>query len=427
MSNSTLFGVTLPPRRGFSVPIQQVEAGGVSAWLVEDHSVPVVSIAWAWPGGAGLDPAGRAGLAGMAAAMLGEGAGELGNVAFMDAMRDSGVSVGFSAGRDAFEGGLRALTEALPEAIRLARLAMTAPRLEAEALARVRARAVFGARQQEETPGGQARRAFWESAFPDQPAGRLATPETLGAVTAEEIRAALAAQIRGQGVLVAASGAIDAAGLRAAMAALFEGLPAGAPPPLPPLPPMAAFGVARRPLAAPQSSLVFGQDALPPSDPGWEAQQIAVRILAGGGFTSRLMRSVREERGLTYGIGAGLDVLQRRALLIGSVATENAQVGEVWRLVRDAWAQMAAEGPTAEEVADAVAFLSGSLPLQFTDSRRSASLLLGLRQAGRTPEWLAGRPERLAALTRAQVADAAARALKPQALALAVAGEPQGL
>lgn len=425
--SETLFGVTLPPRRPFAAPIQVVEAAGLTAWLIEDHAVPVVSLAWGWPGGAGLDPPGREGLAGMAAALLGEGAGDLPSTAFQDALRDAGIGLGFSAGRDAFEGGLRALAEALPEALRLARLAMTAPRLEAEALARVRARAVLAARQQTETPGGVARRAFWESAFPGAPAGRLATPESLQAVTAEEIRAGLAAQIRREGVLVAAAGAISAAGLREALATLFEGLPAGAPPPLAPLPPMAAFGVVRRPLAAPQSSLVFGQDALPPADPAWEAQQVALRILAGGGFTSRLMRAVREERGLTYGIGAGLEVLQGRALIIGSVATENAQAGEVWRLVREAWARMAAEGPTAEEVADAIAFLAGSLPLQFTDTRRSASLLLNLRQAGRAPDWLAGRPQRLAALTRAQVADAAARALRPQALALAVAGEPEGL
>ncbi|MFN3449067.1 MAG: M16 family metallopeptidase [Roseococcus sp.] len=425
--SETVFGVALPPRRGFSVPIQIVEAGGITAWLVEEHSVPVVSLAWSWPGGQAMDPAGREGLSGLAAGMLTEGAGDLPSLAFQDALRDAGIGLSFSAGRDAFEGGFRALTEALPEALRLARLAMAAPRLDAEALARLKARAVLGARQQLETPGGLARRAFWEAGFPSSPAGRLSTPESLSAVTAEEIRAALAAQLRREGVLVVAAGALDAGALRALLEALFSPLPAGAPPAAAPLPPLSPFGLARRAIAAPQSSLVFGQEALPPTDADWEAQQVMLRILAGGGFSSRLMRKVREERGLTYGIGAGLEVLLGRALIIGSVATENAQVGEVWRLIRAAWAEMAEAGPTEEEVADAIAFLAGSLPLQFTDSRRTASLLLGLRQAGRAPEWLAGRPARLAALTRADVARAAARALRPGALALAVAGEPQGL
>ncbi len=139
------------------------------------------------------------------------------------------------------------------------------------------------------------------------------------------------------------------------------------------------------------------------------------------------MKSVREERGLTYGIGAGLDLLFGRALVIGNVQTANASVGEVWNLIRSAWTEMAANGPTEAEVADALAFLGGSLPLQFTDSRRTAGLLLNLRQTGRAPDWLAGRPARLAAIDRARVAEAAARVLKPEALVLAVAGEPVGL
>lgn len=424
--SGTLFGVELPVRRGFSVPIQLVEWNGVTAWLVEDRTLPVVSLAWAWGGGSALDPEGREGMAGMAAALLSEGAGELRANAFSDALRDAGIGLGFGAGRDGFEGSFRALTDALPEALRLARLAMTRPRLDADALDRVKARAVRASQQALETPPGLARRAFWEAAFPGHPAGRLSTPASLAAATAEELRGLLAQQLRQGGVLVTAAGAIDAAGLRAAMAQLFEALPAGAPPSVPPLPPMARFGTVTREKAAGQSTLLFGQDGLSPQDPDWEAFQVALRILAGGGFTSRLTRTVREERGLTYGIGAGLDLLFGRAIVTGQVQTDNATVGQVWQLVREGWAGMANQGPTQAEVADAVAFLGGSLPLQFTDSRRTASLLLGLRQAGRAPEWLAQRGARLAALTREDVASAARR-LQPEALGLAVAGQPQGL
>lgn len=138
--SETQFGVTLPPRRGFSVPIQVIAQGGITAWLVEDHSIPVVSVAWSWDGGQALEGAGREGLAGMAASMLTEGAGDLRSVAFTDALSDEGIALGFSARADVFEGSFRTLTDALPQAIRLARLAMTAPRLDDDALTRVRAR-----------------------------------------------------------------------------------------------------------------------------------------------------------------------------------------------------------------------------------------------------------------------------------------------
>jgi zinc protease len=47
----TLFGIPLPSRRTFSAPIQIVRWPGAVAWLLEDHSVPVVSLAWSWSGG----------------------------------------------------------------------------------------------------------------------------------------------------------------------------------------------------------------------------------------------------------------------------------------------------------------------------------------------------------------------------------------
>ena len=146
------------------IPIRAVEApGGLTAWLVEDHSVPVVSLAWCWEGGASLDPPEQVGATAMAAALLTEGAGELRAAEFADALRDSAIGLGFEAQRDGFEGGFRALSTALPEAVRLARLAMAEPRLDADAVERVRARTIVAARQRLETPRGQASLAFWSS------------------------------------------------------------------------------------------------------------------------------------------------------------------------------------------------------------------------------------------------------------------------
>src|SRR4051812_7783023 len=199
---------TAPTPAGFSLPIQLVETPGATAWLVEDHSVPVVSISWSWRGGAALDPAGQEGAGAMAATLLTEGAGPLPATAFADALRDEAINLGFSAGRDGFNGSLRALSEALPEALRLARLAMAEPRLDADAVERVRARGVASARRTLETPRGQAGRSFWAAAFPDHPVGRPSsgTAESLTALPPEAIRAAILRQLRREGLLVAAAG-----------------------------------------------------------------------------------------------------------------------------------------------------------------------------------------------------------------------------
>jgi zinc protease len=88
---------------------------------------------------------------------------------------------------------------------------------------------------------------------------------------------------------------------------------------------------------------------------------------------------------------------------------------------------MAADGPTEAEMVEAVAFMTGSLPLQFTDSRRIANTLLGMQQNKRPLDWLDGRSDRLRAITRDDAARVARRLLMPQALSVTVAGRPVGL
>ena len=413
----------------FRLDIQQVTAGTRSAWLIEDQSVPVISIAWAWRGGAALDTDAHAGALAMGAALLTEGAGNLDNTAFADALRDEAIGLGFDAQRDGFEGSLRALRPALPEAVRLANLAMRSPRLDAAAVTRVRARAVAGARASLETPRGQVGRAFWAAAFPNHPAGRPTggTVDTLSALPEDAIRAALTRQLRADGLIVAAAGAITADELARLIPPLFEGLPEGAPAEAPPLPPFTAFGQRVVEVASPQSAVLFGQPGLPVTDPDWETLQVVLRVLGGGGFSSRLMEAVRVQRGLTYGIGVGLDSLFGQGVIVGSTSTDNARVAETLAVTRAEWTRMAAEGPTPAELDDAVAFLTGNLPLQFTDSRRIAGTLLALRRNDRPIGWLNERADRLRALTPAATAAAARRVLDAGTLAVAIAGRPEGV
>ena len=413
----------------FRLPIQRVAANGLTAWLVEDHSVPVVSLSWSWSGGAALDAPGREGTASLATALLTEGAGDMPAAAFTDALRDAGIGLSLGAGRDDVDGGFRCLIDALPEAERLARLAMTAPRLDQSAVERLRARAIAGARQALETPRGQAGRAFWAAAYPTHTAGRPSggTAESLAAISAEDLRGLLGQQLRREELTIAAAGAIKPAALAALMERLFSGLPAGAPATPAALPGFTNFGQRVIGMDSPQSQAIFGHEGIGARDQDFEAAQVVLRIFGGGGFSSRLTESVRVRRGLTYGIGLGLDTSFGGGVLLGSVASDNGKIAEALAVTRDEWARMAADGPTDAEMAEAIAFLTGSLALQFTDSRRIANTLLAMQRNGRPIDWLDGRDARLRAITRDDAARVGRRLLKPDALSVTVAGRPVGL
>jgi zinc protease len=414
------------------VPVQVVEsASGIRAWLIEDHSVPVFALNFAFlDAGAASDPPGREGLAGMAAALLTQGAGDLSATRFQDRLRDTATSLSFSAGRETVGGSLRALASNATDAASLLALALSAPRFEPSELGRVRAGKLAALRQEATAPRAAASRLWWERAFPQSPFGRqpIGTEDGLGAITADDLRAFMASRPSRARLTVAAAGALDGPTLGRLLDQAFGPLPAAAPPALvvPARPEKFDLALARLP--APQSAMAFGQAAIPLDDPDWDAQLVVNRILAGGGFASRLMDEVREKRGLAYGIGAQIVPFgARAALILGATATENARLSETLAVLRAAWAAYAAEGPSGPELDDAKAYIAGSFPLSFTSTPDIARSLVSLQLAGRPPDWLEGRLARLAAVDLARARAVARRLYDPASLSIAVAGDPVGL
>src|SRR5439155_9750991 len=127
-------------------------ASGVEAWLVEDHSVPVVTIRFAFPGGAALDPAGKGGTAAMVASLLDEGAGPYDHAEFHRRLDDLAGQLRFTAAQDGFEGSLRSLTQNLSENADLLRLALAEPRFAPDAIERIRAETLAGLARQAKNP-----------------------------------------------------------------------------------------------------------------------------------------------------------------------------------------------------------------------------------------------------------------------------------
>ncbi|MEC7123929.1 MAG: insulinase family protein, partial [Pseudomonadota bacterium] len=95
--------------------------GGIKAWLVEDHSNPVIALNIRFTLGSADDPAGKAGAARLLAATVDEGAGELDSSAFQAALKDQSISLGFRAGMDATHATLMTLTDTSADAFRLFR------------------------------------------------------------------------------------------------------------------------------------------------------------------------------------------------------------------------------------------------------------------------------------------------------------------
>lgn len=426
-----LLAFALLARPAAAVEIKRVVSpGGIEAWLVEDHKIPVVALEWVFADAGGRDPAGKAGLANLASTLLDEGAGPYDSQAFQGRLQDLATSLNYDAARDGFTGSLRTLKDNAPAAFDLVRLSLTEPHVTAEALERMRSAILSSLKRDETDPNYITRRLFYATAYPDHPYGDeiRGTPETLAALTPGDVRAFVTRELTRDRLVIAAAGAITPDELATALDSMFGALPATTA--APPLPEVTAKGagetlVALRPI--PQTFIMMGQPGVKRDDPDWFAAVVMNHVLGGGSFTSRLMTEVREKRGLTYGVYSAIYPLDHSALVLAGGSTRNATAGQALDIMRAEWRRMAEGGVTDEELADAKTYLTGSFPLQFTSTTAIAQILLQVKKNRLGIDYLDKRNDYINGVTREDVARVARRLLDPDTLLTVLVGQPEGV
>ncbi len=421
----------LPLRTAEALEIQRVVSpGGIEAWLVEDHKVPVIAVEFSFAGGASADPADKSGLANLTSDLLDEGAGDLDSQAYAKRLQDDASSVLFQVGPDTLYGGLRTLSEHQDSAWELMALALARPRFDADAVERVRAAVISEIRQSDSDPSKVARKAFYAQIFAGHPYSRdeLGSVDSVSRLTADDLRGYVAANFCRDRLLVSVTGDIAPSALAPALDRLFGALPTSCPPLVVAETEPQHSGetlVMRRPMT--QSILLLGEPGVKRADPDWFPAYVMNYVLGGGGFSSRLTEEVREKRGLTYGVYSYLYPYDRAALIIVNGSTKNAKAGEALALIKSEWARMAAGGITEKELADAKTYLTGSFPLQFSSSSATARLVLQVRRDNLGIDYLNRRNGLIEAVTLADVARVAKRLLDPAKFTTLVLGQPEGV
>ena len=406
-----------------------VSPGGVEAWLVEAHAIPILSVKIAFRGGAALDPDGREGLANMVSGLLDEGAGALDSQAFQERLEDHAIHLGFSARLDTFTASLKTLSENTDTAFEMLRLALTEPRFDPEPVERVRRQIEVGLKRLAEDPDDIARRTWFEAAFPGHPYGRPVegTPASLARISIDDLGAFARANLARDRLFIGVAGDITPERLGPLLDATFGGLPqAGADRALAEAEPAAPGRLIVVERDIPQSIVVFGTRGLARKHPDFYAAYVMNHIL-GGGFTSRLKEEVREKRGLAYGVYSYLSPYDHAALYLGGVATENARIAETLEIIRAEFARMRDNGVTAAEIADAKTYLTGSFPLRLDTNDKIARMLVGIQLDGLGIDYIERRNGYIEAVTLDDVTRVAATLLNPQAFEVVIVGKPEGI
>jgi len=403
-----------------------VSPGGIVAWLVYEPSVPLIAFDFAFKGGATQDPPERAGVATMTAALLDEGAGDIDSKSFHERLEAKAIEIGFTATRDYVSGSLRTLTENQDEAFDLLKLALTAPRFDAEDMDRIREQTLSGLRRATTSPNELASQRWWATAFAGHPYARppRGTLESVPTITAEDVRAFARKVFARDNLKIGIVGNIDAATAGTLIDRVFGSLPARSA--LSPVASASPQGLGQKiaiDLDVPQSVLIIGGAGILRKDPDFMAAFVLNHILGGSAFSSRLYKEVREVRGLAYSVYSAVMPLDYTALFLSGTATRSDRTDQALDVMQAEIRKLAQSGPTEEELAKAKSFLTGSYGLRFDTSTKVAEQLVQIQLEDLGIDYIDKRNGLVDAVTMADVKRVAKRLLEASML-ITVVGKP---
>ena len=418
------------PVRPFRLPAVQTFklASGIDVFLVEQHTLPIVSLDLSFDGGSIADPPGKEGLASVCMAMLGEGTESKDKLAFSEALADIASSVSAYAGADTQGVSLSSLTKHLDATFALFVDALLHPGFRADDFDRMVKRRIEGIKQAKGSPDAIAGRVTAPALYgAAHPYGRISTEASLAALTLDDCRAHHARWLHPGGARLFVVGDITAAEVRARFADPALAAWKGKVPPLPKLPKPATVPARIVFVDVPgasQSQVGFVHFGPLRNAPDYLPTSLAGTIF-GGSFTSRVNMNLRENKGYSYGARGGFQYSrQYGAVTAGASVRADATYQSLIELHAELVAlQSGKTPPSAAEVDREKAGTILGMPSRFASAGSSLGMFRSLVYFGLPLDYWSTYTDKVGKVTATQVAAAAHKHLKPDQAVYVVVGD----
>jgi zinc protease len=404
---------------------------GMTVLVRHNPAAPVVVLDGYLPTGSIHDPAGKAGLASFTASLLTRGSGRYDFDTFNEIVESVGASVSVGGGTHVSSFGAESLTEDFPQMLTLLADVLRHPVFPAEQVERVRSQRLVRLQEREQSTRSVAYRRFGEMIYGDHPYGVSSSgyPETINAITREDLADFHAQRYTPNGGIVVVSGAIGeperVVDLIRQHLGDWQGPPADQT-----LPPIDRHDQIRRESIAMsgkvQSDIVIGCLAIAREDPDYYAVQVANHILGRFGLMGRLGEIVREKQGLAYYSYSIVDADLGIGPWMAMAGVNPVNVDLAVESILHEFGRLGAEPVSAEELADSQANMTGSLPLKLETNEGVASILLSMEWYGLGLDYIHTYADRINAITIEDVQRVAQRYLRSDAYTLVVAGPEVG-
>jgi len=417
------------PFAAAAAPLAQREVlpSGMVLLVAERPAVPIVTATLILQAGAVFDPPGKPGVANLTAIMLNQGTKTRSAPEISEAIEFVGGSLSVESGMDTAQLSVSVLSKDLDLALDLLGDLLSNPSFPPAELAKKIPEVLAGLKRSQEDPGTVSWEAFQALVYGHHPYGRPieGTEASVPTITRDDILAFYGAYYRPNRAILAVVGDVSASNLKARLTARLGGWTPGGPPVVAPASPPSPLAKGVRKTVqrdVTQAAITFGHLGITRNNPEYYAVYV-MNYLLGGSMNSRLTQKIREERGWAYDVGSAFAPGKYAGDFSVTMQTKNEVAQEAIDAALEEIRRIRDQPVSAQELADAKAYLNGSFPLRLDTSAKVVGMLAAIEQNGLGLDYVERYPALINAVSSADIQRVAQTYLNPDTIALAVVAD----
>ena len=416
------------PASAAMVSKRTVLNNGLVLLTSEQRALPMVSIELLIDAGSRNEPANQAGLANLTSQLLTHGTQKRSATQISETLDFMGASLSTGAGAEVATVSMTILKKDLAAGLDLLAEILTQSNFPQPEIDRQKQAVIASIRARQEDPGALAGTAFAAALFPKSPYGRPVegTEASVKTIQQKSLQDFFVRNYRPNRAIIAVVGDVAEQEIAQVLTKALKGWSKGTPGTQPQ--PPSEIG---KPQAVQvnkdltQANIILGHNGVVRGNADYYAIQVMNYIFGGGGFSSRAMDSIRNERGLAYSVYSYFAAEKSHGSFQFVMQTKNETAAEAIRIAKEEMRRMREQPVTDQELNDAKDYLIGSFPLRFDTNRRVAGFLAQVEYYELGLDY----PERYADLirkvTRDDVLRVAKQYLRPDELVTVIVANQQ--
>jgi zinc protease len=407
------------------VPKRSVLDNGMILLTSEQRALPIVSLELLIDAGSRYDNTNEEGLANITARLLTYGTKRRSALQISETLDFIGASLSASCGQDLASVSLTILKKDLPTGLELLADILTSSTFPQEEIERQKQSIIATIKAREESPGDIAQRRFAAALYPQSPYGRPVegSEASVRALSQPGMREFYQRYYRPNRAIIAVVGDISHDEMAQALGQFFQpwskGEPSGNPVAPAKLGPAQTVRVNKE---LTQANIILGHHGVGRENPDYYAIQVMNYILGGGGFSSRAMDSIRNERGLAYSVYSYFSAERNRGTFELVMQTKNETAQEAIRIAQQEIRRIREQPVSEQELNDAKDYLIGSFPLRLDTNRRVAGFLAQLEYYQLGLDYTERYSGLIRRVSREDIERVAKQYLEPEKLIIVIVG-----